>query len=124
MSLARRAAGQIALALALALVAAACGDGATKYDVRIGFNESVTQAGMDEVADLLRAYDDDLDFLVQESFPPTGVATLKTDVADFCPTIEPQLKARSDVREVTCNEHRAADEDVTPDEPVASTPAQ
>ena len=94
---------QAALALALlAALAAACGDGATTYDVTVQFNTSVTQADLDETAALLRRYDRDLDFLIQESFPPTGRARLETDVRNFCPTVEGQLAGRTYLQDVSC----------------------
>ena len=108
--------------LGLAMFAAACEDGATTYIVTVGFNESVTQADMDEVDAYLRTFDDDLDFLIQESFPPTGVATVETDEADFCPTVEAELKAKPYVRDVTCAEEGADVPVSSPDEPVEATP--
>jgi hypothetical protein len=108
--------------LGLALFAAACDDGTTTYIVTVGFNESVTQDDMDEVDAYLRAFDEDLDFLIQESFPPTGVATVKTDAADFCATVKADLGAKPYVRDVTCEEEGAEVPVSSPDQPVQSTP--
>lgn len=95
----------VTLAAALAgAFALACGTGATAYDVRIVFNETVTQADLDEVADLLGSYDKDMDFLIQESFPPVGVARVETDAPDFCAVVTVELDGRSYVAEVTCEE--------------------
>jgi hypothetical protein len=112
---------------ALAFVAAAlagCGsDDAIEYQVRISFNETVTQADLDETAEILRAYDEDVDYLIQESFPPTGVATLSTDEPDFCATIVAELEAKPYVSSVDCT--KTADLPPTsenPDEPVSSEP--
>jgi len=92
--------------LALGALASSCGDGAPAYDVRIVFNETVTQEDMDEVADLLESYDEDVDFLVQEIFPPIGVARVETDVSDFCAVITAELEGRSYISEVTCAKAR------------------
>ena len=104
------------------LVVLSCGsDRATKYRVTVSFNETVTQADMDSVAEYLRGYDDGLNFLVQESFPPTGVATLKTDADDFCPTVVAELESRSYVTSVDCRE--AGDTPIdSPDAPVSDEP--
>ncbi len=95
---------RFALLGVLLLVASttACGDGATQYEVAIEFNASVTQDDIDEVADLLRSFDDHLDFLIMERFPPAGRATLATDAPDFCGTVEPELAARSYIESATC----------------------
>lgn len=82
--------------------AISCGGGATGYEVVVPFNTSATQDDIDEVEALLRSYDDDLEFLIQESFPPTGRAFLETDAADFCPTVEAELEAKTYVQDVTC----------------------
>ncbi len=108
--------------LALGLAGAACGDGETTYIVTVSFNESVTQADMDEVDAFLRTFDDDLEFLVQESFPPTGVATVKTDDPEFCAKARGELEAKPYVRDVTCEEQGAEIPVSSPDEPVQSTP--
>lgn len=91
-------------ALVLAVGAMSCGGGETMtpFLVVVQFNTSVTQDDIDEVSALLRSYDDDLEFLIQESFPPIGRAFLETDAADFCPTVEAELEAKTYVRDVTC----------------------
>lgn len=97
--------------LAVAFAACAGGDDATEYQVTVSFNETVTQPDMDAVHDLLRTYDEDVDFLIQESFPPTGVAYVKTDDAEFCSKIEAALSGRSYVRDVMCGERPEPAED-------------
>jgi hypothetical protein len=77
-------------------------DGATRYEVTVGFNTSVTQDDIDEVGALLRAYDDELEYVVMESWPPIGQALLTTDVADFCQTVEAELEAKSYIDDVSC----------------------
>jgi len=116
---------RIALALipALAVLALACtGSGGTEYEVIVRFNSTVTQADMDDVAEYLRSYDDGLDFLIQESFPPTGVARLKTDEPDFCVTVEAELEARLYVESVSCQERAESLASVTPDDQPVESP--
>jgi hypothetical protein len=94
----------LAALLALGMFGVACsGDGeATRYEVTVNFNTSVTQPDIDEVDELLRAHDEDLDFFVMESWPPIGRALLETDAADFCETVEAQLEAKTYVDDVSC----------------------
>jgi hypothetical protein len=105
--------------LALFAVAASCDDGATAYEVVVRFNTTVTQDDLDETAAILRAYDADLDFVVQESFPPTGVATLETDAADFCASVWAALEAKTYVDGATCREAQDVPASENPDAPVA-----
>jgi len=76
--------------------------GATRYEVTVRFNTTVTQDDIDEVDALLRAYDDELEFLLMESWPPIGRAQLTTDVAHFCQTVEAELEAKSYIDDVSC----------------------
>lgn len=76
--------------------------GEARYEVTVQFNTSVMQDDIDEVDALLRAYDDDLEFLIMESFPPIGRALLATDAPDFCQTVEAELQAKSYVDDVSC----------------------
>ena len=105
--------------LALAAAAAACDGATTRYEVTVRFNTSVTQDGLDEAAAVLRSYDEGLDFLVQESFPPTGRAFLSTGVSDFCPQVRAELEAKPYVDGMECGEHREPPSG-SPDEPVSS----
>ncbi len=103
----------------------ACGDddGPTMYAVDVQFNESVTEDDLEEAEALLRGYDEDLEFLILEIFPPIGSATLETDTANFCETVEAELQAKSYVRSVVCSIAADADGgDADPDAPVAATP--
>ena len=106
--------------LAAGLLAACTGGGATEYVVTVRFNTTVTQDDMDDVDAFLRAYDEDLDFLIQESFPPTGVATLETDAEDFCATVEAELEARSYIDGVDCGEASDVLSSESPEAPVQS----
>lgn len=76
--------------------------GAARYEVTVGFNTSVTQDDYDEVGAVLRAYDDELEYVIMESWPPIGRALLTTDVADFCQTVEAELEAKSYIDDVSC----------------------
>jgi hypothetical protein len=76
--------------------------GAARYEVTVRFNTSVTQDDIDEASALLRAYDDDLEFVIMESWPPIGRALLATSVADFCQAVEAKLKAKSYVDDASC----------------------
>ncbi len=76
--------------------------GAARYEVTVGFNTTVTQDDIDEAGAVLRAYDDELEFVVMESWPPIGRALLTTEVADFCQTVEAELEAKSYIDDVSC----------------------
>jgi hypothetical protein len=111
----------VSAAVVFAVAALACAGGATTYRVTVHFNATVTQADMDAVGEYLRGFDEDVDFLIQESFPPTGVATLSTDVGDFCAAVEEELEARTFVDEVDCGEADAARPSESPDAPTGGS---
>jgi hypothetical protein len=101
----------------------ACGnddDGPRQYEVTLRFNTSVTQEDMEEAQAILRAFDETLDFVVMESFPPIGRALLQTNASDFCSTVEEQVEAKSYVDGVSCQPWQESD-DAGPDVPVEST---
>ena len=99
------------------------GDGDTMYTVDVQFNETVTDADLDEAGALLRAYDEGLDFIIMEIFPPIGSATVETDAPDFCATVVDEVEAKSYVRSVECLLAIEVDDgDVDPNAPVAATP--
>lgn len=72
------------------------------YDVTVYFNESVTQSDMDEVQQLLRFYDPNVNVLILESFPPIGRATVVTEFPAFCDAIVGVLEAKSYVTTLSC----------------------
>ncbi len=78
------------------------GDGGDYFQVTIRFNTSYTQEDIDEVDAFLRTFDDDLEFIIMEIFPPIGSALLTLETSDECWTIEAQLEAKSYVSDVTC----------------------
>ena len=110
------------LVLTLAAVAVGCGDTTTEYDVAVSFNTSYVEDDIDEVADFLRGFDSGLDFLIQESFPPTGVARLQTDAPDFCPAVEDEIEAKPYVTSVSCEVADDSPPAGDPNEPVEATP--
>ncbi|MCH7837429.1 MAG: hypothetical protein IIC26_02865 [Chloroflexi bacterium] len=68
----------------------------------IQFNESYTEEDIDEADAFLHTFDDDLEFIILEIFPPIGSVTLTLETSDECSTIEAQLAAKSYVAGVTC----------------------
>ncbi len=90
-----------------------------KYEVTVQFNSSVTQEDLDEAGSLLRTFDDDVDFLIMEIFPPIGRAVLATDAPDLCQTVEAKLEAKSYVNSVSCRPWQGPDQ-VEPDAPVST----
>jgi hypothetical protein len=116
------------LALGAYGIALADDEEAARFEVTVKFNTSVTQDDIDEVGELLRAYDEDLDFVVMEIWPPIGRALLATNVPDFCQTAEAELEAKIYVDDASCGS-AAAETPVSPPPvetvtaPVAETPA-
>jgi hypothetical protein len=113
------------IALAALLVAAIAGacknpDSRTEYIVTIAFTDAPTQDNLDHVKIALLVYDKRLDFVVQETFQPTGVAFITTDTADFCAAAVAELRAMSFVRDATCRDSRHITPVSSPDAPVSS----
>ena len=109
--------------LGISLLQGSNADEAARYEVTVQFNTTVTQDDLDEAGALLGTYDNDLEFLIMEIFPPIGRATLETDTPDFCATVVAELEAKSYVRSVECSRAVEADEsDADSDAPVAATP--
>ena len=106
-------------ALVISLVKGSNADETTRYEVTVQFNGSVTQPEIDEAGALLRTFDDDVDFLIMEIFPPIGRAVVTTEAADFCQTLETELGAKSYVDEVSCGPHVETDQ-ADPDAPVST----
>lgn len=77
-------------------------DTGDRYGVTINFNETVTNADITEVRDLLRAYDADVDLMILERFPPQGSAIVETADAGFCTAIVAELEAKSYVSSANC----------------------
>jgi hypothetical protein len=106
----KRGFGPLASALALATAAGAVaftcdggtGTDAVAYEVSVDFTESSTQRDIDTTSSLLQSYDPDTSYLLQETFPPIGRATLRTSVAGFCETVVRQLEAVAGVGTTSC----------------------
>lgn len=95
-------------------------DDAARYEVTVDFNTSVTQDDLAGIEPSLRAYGDDIEYVIMESWPPVGRALLATDAPDFCQTVRAELEAKSYVDRVTC-EPWADIGEVDPDAPVSSS---
>ncbi len=94
-------------------------DETAQYEVTVQFNPTVTQDDLNEAGALLRSFDEDVDFLILEIFPPIGRAVVTTEAADFCQTLETELGAKSYVDEVSCGPHVETDQS-DPDAPVST----
>ena len=106
-------------ALVISLAKGSDADETARYEVTVQFNSSVTQQDIDEAGALLRTFDNDVEFLIMEIFPPIGRAVLATDAPDFCPTVKAALEAKSYVDEVSCGPHVEPDQ-AEPDAPVST----
>ena len=92
----------LGILLGISLIGASGGSGTAQYEVTVQFNRSVTQDDIDEAGALLRTFDDDVDFLIMEMFPPVGRAAMAADTSGFCSALVAELEARSYVNDVTC----------------------
>lgn len=92
----------VGLAALLVIAADALGDDGDgpQYKVRVNFGSTVTQNDINEVESILRSLDPDVDFILAESFPPIGSATVKSDSEDACKELK-ALKDKEYVAEVT-----------------------
>ena len=90
-----------------------------KYEVSVQFTTEATQGDMDEAGAFLRTFDDELEFLILEIFPPIGRAVVTTEAAGFCQTVKAELGAKSYVGEVSCGPHVETDQ-ADPDAPVST----
>ncbi len=106
-------------ALGISLVQRSNADETARYEVTVQFNGSVTQQDIDEAGALLRTFDDDLDFLIMEIFPPIGHAVLATDAPGFCQTVRAELEAESYVDGASCQPWQEPDQ-ADPDAPVST----
>ena len=121
----RRVAGLVIILVAVlgvvASVSSGCGSGddARRFDVSVQFTTEATQDDILDVGAFLRTYDDDLEYLILEIFPPIGRAVVTTEAADFCHTVETELGAKSYVDDVSCGPHVETDQ-ADPDAPVST----
>ncbi len=105
--------------LAISLVKGSNADETARYEVTVQFNGSATQLDMDEAGALLRTFDEDVDFLIMEIYPPIGRAVLATDAPDFCPTVKAALEAERYVDSASCRLWQEPDQ-AEPDAPVST----
>lgn len=84
------------------ILAAACSGSSTAYTVKVAFNDTYTDAGGHEVELAIQAYDSHAQVVLQETFPPSAVATVHSTSADFCDRLRAQLEPRPDVARVDC----------------------
>ena len=121
----RIAAGLMVIVVAVlgvvAGVSSGCGSGddARRFDVSVQFTTEATQDDIFHVGAFLRTFDDDLEYLILEIFPPIGRAVVTTEAADFCQTVEAELGSKSYVDEVSCGPHVETDQ-ADPDKPVST----
>ncbi len=73
-----------------------------QYTITIRFNETVQQDELDEVGAMIRDFDPDAEYVIQESFPPTGVANFNADTEDACLALTQELEEASFVTSVSC----------------------
>ena len=92
----------LGILVGITLIQASGGSGAAQYEVTVRFNSSVTQDDIDEAAALLRTFDDDVEFLIMEMFPPVGRAAVTAGTSGFCQAVAAELGARSYVNDVSC----------------------
>jgi hypothetical protein len=116
--------GSLVVLVAVAAAALALtggGEDGPSYEVTVQFTTDATQSDIDATDGILRAYDRNLSYLLQETFPPTGRASLRSNVSAFCDTVRRKLEALAGVGSATC---RLATTPVlgSPDAPVSSTP--
>ena len=90
-----------------------------QYTLTIRFNETVLLDELDEVGAMIRDFDPDAVYVIQESFPPTGVATVFAETEDFCLAIVPELEAETFITSVSCGPQLEPGDDY-PEEPVVN----
>ncbi len=105
--------------LGISLLQGSNADETARYEVTVQFNTNVTQDDLDDAASLLRTFDDDVEFLIMEIFPPIGRAVLATDAPDFCPTVKSALEAERYVDGASCRPWQEPDQ-AEPDAPVST----
>ena len=92
----------LAIGVTLAAAVACDGESVRPYQVTISFDESATQEEIDQVAAILRTYDDRALLQIGDMSAPVDIVGLETDSADFCPTVEAELEAKTYVQDATC----------------------
>ena len=91
-----------------------------QYTITIRFNETVDQDQLDEVGARIRDFDPDADYVIQESFPPTGVANFVAETEDVCLALVQGLEAETFVTSVACGPQLEPGDNIDPNEPVVN----
>ena len=91
-----------------------------QYTITIRFNETVDQDQMDEAGARIRDFDPDADYVIQESFPPTGVANFVAETEDVCLALVQGLEAETFVTSVACGPQLEPGDNIDPNEPVVN----
>lgn len=91
------------------------------YAVAIDFTVAYTQEDLDIAEKLLQGFDPDVQFLLLETFPPMGRATLATSDGAFCELLQAKLLGRAGIGRIGC-EPAQPPVPGAPDDPVSSTP--
>ncbi|MEX0786376.1 MAG: hypothetical protein WD939_07065 [Dehalococcoidia bacterium] len=94
------------------------GPGAVTYTVVVTFDESVEQAGIDRTDEIVRSAGPDAEYVIQESFPPVGRASVTSGEDEVCSVLTEQLMDVDGVGDVSCEEAQTGGG--APDEPVSS----
>jgi len=105
--------------LGISLLQGSNADETARYEVTVQFNTNVTQDDLDDAGSLLRTFDDDVEFLIMEIFPPIGRAVLASDAPGFCPTVKAALEAERYVDGASCRPWQEPDQS-EPDAPVST----
>ncbi len=92
-----------------------------QYTITIRFNETVLADHLDEVGARIRDFDPDAEYVVQESFPPTGVANFAATTEDACLALVQGLEAETFVTSVSCGPQLEPG-DMEHNDPVSATP--
>ena len=90
-----------------------------EFTITIRFNESVDLDIIDEVGARIRDFDPNAEYVIQESFPPTGVANFNADTEDACLALAQGLETESFVTSVSCGPQLEPG-DPNPEEPVVN----
>ncbi len=90
-----------------------------EYTITIRFNETVDLDQVDEVGAMIRDFDPDAEYVIQESVPPTGVANFAAETEDACLALAQSLETESFVTSVSCGPQLEPG-DPEPDEPVVN----
>jgi hypothetical protein len=98
------------------------GGAAATYDITVPFDTTVTDDATKLANEVVLSFDPGASFLLQESFPPTGRATITSADPNVCSEIKAKLEGVHSVGDVTCVASAPTPPCCKPDERVSSTP--